>query len=72
MNWNSFDLYTKLPATIDSSNQIARIGNLLTRFEGKTYDYRFLSDSSHVSCLFILRMENLMYNFTSALLKWRH
>lgn len=41
MNWNSFDLYTKLPATIDSSNQIARIGNLLTRFEGKTYDYRF-------------------------------
>lgn len=41
MNWNSFDLYTKLPATIDSSNQIARIGNLLTRFEGKTYDYRY-------------------------------
>ncbi len=26
---------------IYSSNQIARIGNLLTRFEGKTYDYRF-------------------------------
>ena len=40
MNWNSFDLYTKLPATINSSNQIARIGKLLSRFEGKTYDYR--------------------------------
>jgi len=40
MNWNSFDLYTKLPATISSSNQIARIGNLLSRFEGRTYDYR--------------------------------
>jgi len=40
MNWNSLDLYSKLPATIDSSNQIARIGKLLSRFEGKTYDYR--------------------------------
>jgi hypothetical protein len=40
MNWNSFDLYSKLPATIDSSNQIAKIGKLLARFEGKTYDYR--------------------------------
>jgi hypothetical protein len=41
VNWNSFDLYTKLPATINSSNQIARIGNLLSRFEGKVYDYRY-------------------------------
>lgn len=40
MNWNSFNLYTKLPATINSSNEIARIGKLLSRFEGKTYDYR--------------------------------
>lgn len=40
MNWNSLDLYSKLPATLDSSNQIARIGKLLSRFEGKTYDYR--------------------------------
>lgn len=31
---------SKLPSTIDSSNQIARIGKLLSRFEGKTYDYR--------------------------------
>ena len=41
MNWNSLDLYSKLPSTIDSSNQIARIGKLLSRFEGQTYDYRF-------------------------------
>lgn len=40
MNWNSLDLYSKLPSTIDSSNQIARIGKLLSRFDGKTYDYR--------------------------------
>lgn len=40
MNWNSFDLYTKLPATIDSSNKIAKIGRLLSRHEGRTYDYR--------------------------------
>lgn len=40
MNWNSFDLYSKLPATIESSNEIARIGWLLSRFEGQTYDYR--------------------------------
>lgn len=41
INWNSLDLYTKLPATIDSSNKIAKLGYLLNNFEGKTYDYRF-------------------------------
>jgi hypothetical protein len=40
MNWNTFDLYTKLPATIHSSNQIARIGSLLQRFGTASYDYR--------------------------------
>ncbi|MBN1227602.1 MAG: SIR2 family protein [Deltaproteobacteria bacterium] len=40
MNWNSFDMYSKLPATIQTSNEIARVGWLLSRFEGKTYDYR--------------------------------
>lgn len=40
MNWNSFDLYTRLPATIHSSNEIARIGKLLQRFERESYDYR--------------------------------
>ncbi len=40
MNWNSLDLYSKLPSTIDSSNQIARIGKLLSRYDGTAYDYR--------------------------------
>lgn len=40
MNWNTFDLYTKMPATVDSSNEIARIGSLLQRFGAASYDYR--------------------------------
>lgn len=40
MNWNSLDLYSKLPSTLDSSNRIARIGKLLSRLEGNNYDYR--------------------------------
>jgi hypothetical protein len=40
MNWNTFDLYTKLPATVQSSNEIARIGSLLGPFEPRTYDFR--------------------------------
>lgn len=40
VNWNTFDMYAKLPATLQSSNEIARIAWLLNRFEGKTYDYR--------------------------------
>ncbi|MEO1017282.1 MAG: SIR2 family protein [Pseudomonadota bacterium] len=40
MNWNTFDLYTKFPATLQSSNEIARIGSLLQRFSGSAYDYR--------------------------------
>jgi len=41
MNWNSFNLYTKLPATLDSSAILARVGKLLSKYEGKTYDYRY-------------------------------
>ena len=41
MNWNSFDLYSQLPATLNSSNEIARIGRLLSRRDGITYDYRY-------------------------------
>lgn len=41
MNWNSFDLYSQLPATLNSSNEIARIGRLLSKREGVTYDYRY-------------------------------
>ena len=40
MNWNTFDLYTKLPATLQSSAEIARIGSLLQRFGAAYYDYR--------------------------------
>ena len=40
MDWNTFDLYTKLPATLQSSNEIARIGSLLQRFGASSYDYR--------------------------------
>ena len=40
MDWNTFDLYTKMPATVQSSNQIARIGALLERFGPNSYDYR--------------------------------
>jgi SIR2-like domain len=40
MNWNTFDLYTKLPATVQSSNEIAQIGSLLQAFHPKAYDYR--------------------------------
>lgn len=41
MNWNSFNLYTKMPATLDSSSILARVGKLLSKYEGKTYDYRY-------------------------------
>lgn len=40
MNWNNFDLYTKLPATLQSSGEIAKIGSLLQRFGPASYDYR--------------------------------
>jgi hypothetical protein len=40
MDWNTFDMYAKLPATIHSSNEIARIGSLLERFGRRSYDYR--------------------------------
>jgi len=41
-NWNTFDLYGQFPATIASSNDIARIGAMLYRFSGSSYDYRLL------------------------------
>lgn len=40
MNWNSADLYSKLPATVDSSKQIAQLGTSLNRFGPMSYDYR--------------------------------
>lgn len=40
MDWNTFELYTKLPATLQSSGQIARIGSMLHRFGDQSFDYR--------------------------------
>jgi hypothetical protein len=40
MDWNSLDLYSQLPATLESSGAIARIGQLLSRFGPEMYDYR--------------------------------
>ncbi len=40
MDWNSFELYGHLPATLQTSGAIARIGRLLTSFGRETYDYR--------------------------------
>lgn len=40
MDWNSGDLYSKLPATVFSSKEIARLGLLLERFGPMSYDYR--------------------------------
>ena len=40
MNWNSFDMYAQLPATVQSSKHIASIGSLLERFNDRSFDYR--------------------------------
>lgn len=40
MNWNHFDMYSRMPATIQSSREIARIGSLLDRFTPDSFDYR--------------------------------
>jgi hypothetical protein len=42
MNWNSFDLYTQVPATIETSGQMARIGRLMEGYGEASYDYRLL------------------------------
>ncbi len=41
MNWNSLNMYSQLPATISSSNNIARIGKLIENTEKVQYDYRY-------------------------------
>jgi len=41
MNWNSLNMYSQLPATISSSNDIARIGKLIDNKEKIEYDYRY-------------------------------
>ncbi len=41
MNWNSLNMYSQLPATISSSNDIARIGKLIDSNTKYEYDYRY-------------------------------
>ena len=41
MNWNSLNMYSQMPATIDSSNKIARIGKLIQNRDKIEYDYRY-------------------------------
>lgn len=42
MDWNSGDLYGRLPATVQSSKRIAGIGSLLSGSYTTSYDYRLL------------------------------
>ena len=41
MNWNSLNMYSQLPVTICSSNDIARIGKLIDSSFKHEYDYRY-------------------------------
>ena len=41
MNWNSLNMYSQLPVTICSSNDIARIGKLIDSNSRHEYDYRY-------------------------------
>jgi len=41
MNWNSLNMYSQLPVTICSSNDIARIGKLIASNSKQEYDYRY-------------------------------
>ncbi|MFZ3116485.1 MAG: SIR2 family protein [Syntrophales bacterium] len=42
MNWNTFDYYSRLPATLDSASAIAKVGTYLSGFSTAPYDYRLL------------------------------
>ena len=42
MNWNHFDYYSRLPASLDSASAIARVGQYLNPFGSAPYDYRLL------------------------------
>lgn len=42
MNWNTFDYYSQLPATLVSASAIARMGPYLSGFGHAPYDYRLL------------------------------
>ncbi|EAQ79413.1 hypothetical protein DSM3645_03018 [Blastopirellula marina DSM 3645] len=40
MDWNSGELYSRLPATVQSSKTIARIGRRLAAVGHTSFDYR--------------------------------
>jgi hypothetical protein len=42
MNWNRFDYYSRLPASLESASAIARVGMYLSHFGSAPYDYRLL------------------------------
>jgi hypothetical protein len=42
MNWNHFDYYSQMPATLASANAIAKVGPYLNAFGSAAYDYRLL------------------------------
>ena len=42
MNWNTFDYYSQLPATLESASAIAKVGTYLSGFGSAPYDYRLL------------------------------
>lgn len=42
MNWNTFDYYSRLPATLDSASALAKVGAYLSGFGAAPYDYRLL------------------------------
>jgi hypothetical protein len=42
MNWNHFDYYSQMPATLDSASAIAKVGTYLSAFGSAPYDYRLL------------------------------
>ena len=42
MNWNHFDYYSRLPASLDSASAIARVGTYLSHYGSAPYDYRLL------------------------------
>lgn len=42
MNWNHFDYYSRIPASLDSASAIARVGQYLNHFGAAPYDYRLL------------------------------
>jgi NAD-dependent SIR2 family protein deacetylase len=42
MNWNHFDYYSQMPATLGSASAIAKVGTYLSAFGSAPYDYRLL------------------------------